>query len=82
MARTNAHGKGRLEGPGALSWLRVDGAVAGAWSRKRTGKKVELRVEPVSHLARKQHVALEAEAERVGALWGLEVVLSLGLPAR
>ncbi|HWN23173.1 MAG TPA: winged helix DNA-binding domain-containing protein [Gaiellaceae bacterium] len=72
VERTKAHGKGRLEGPGALSWLLVDGVVTGTWSRKRAGKRIELRVQPFRRLAKAQRGELEAEAERVGALFGLE----------
>ena len=72
VARTKAHGKGRLEGPGALSWLLVDGVVAGTWSRKRAGKRIELRVRPFRRLPKARRGELDAEAERVGALFGLE----------
>lgn len=72
VARTKAHGKGRLEGPGALSWLLVDGVVAGTWSRKRAGKRIELTVAPFRRLTRSRRGELEAEAERIGALWGVE----------
>ena len=75
VARTKAHGKGRFEGPGALSWLLVDGVVAGTWSRKRTGKRIELRVRPFRRLPKARRGELGDEAERVGALWALEPVL-------
>jgi hypothetical protein len=72
VARTKAHGKGRLEGPGGLSWLLVDGVVAGTWSRKRAGKRIELSVRPFRRLAKARRGELDAEAGRVGALFGLE----------
>ncbi len=72
VARTKAHGKGRLEGPGALSWLLVDGAVAGTWSRKRAGARLEVHVEPFGKLTKAQLAGVEAEAERVGTFYGLE----------
>ena len=72
VARTKAHGKGRFEGPGALSWLLVDGVVAGTWSRKRAGKRIELRVQPFRRLPKARRGELDAEAGRVGALFGLE----------
>ncbi len=76
-ARTQAHGKGRLEGPGAVAWLLVEGAVAGTWSRKRAGRRIELRVEPFRPLTRAQRDGLAAEAERIGRLWSLEPVLTV-----
>jgi hypothetical protein len=75
VARTKAHGKGRLEGPGALSWLLADGVVAGTWSRKRAGKRLELTVEPFRRLTGQRRAELAGEAERIGRLWSLEPVL-------
>jgi hypothetical protein len=77
VARTQAHGKGRLEGPGAVAWLLVDGAVAGTWSRKRAGRRIELRVEPFRPLKRPHRDGVAAEAERIGRLWSLEPVLTV-----
>ena len=69
VARTKAHGKGRLEGPGALSWLLVDGVVAGTWSRKRSGAKLALTVHPFRRLSAAEWAGVDAEAERIAALW-------------
>lgn len=77
VAQTKAHGKGKLEGPGAVSWLLADGVVAGSWSRKRAGKRIEVRVQPFGRLTKAQRGELDAEAERVGALFGLEPKLLL-----
>jgi len=77
VSRTKAHGKGRLEGPGALSWLLVDGAVAGTWSRRRAGKRIELRIEPFTPLTKEHGQALVEEGARVGAFFGLEPKLSV-----
>jgi hypothetical protein len=77
VVRTKAHGKGRLEGPGALSWLLVDGRIAGTWSRKRTAKVVELRVDPFGKLTKNQRQRLEEESNRVGAFYGIEPKLTL-----
>ncbi len=63
---------GGLEGPGALSWLLVEGALAGTWSRKRAGARIEVHVEPFGKLTKAQLVGVEAEAERVGTFYGLE----------
>lgn len=77
VARTKAHGKGRLEGPGALSWLLLDGAVAGTWSRKRAGARIQLAVKPFGRLSKAQRASVEEEAERIGRLFGLEPALTL-----
>ena len=75
VARTKAHGKGRFEGPGALSWLLADGFVSGTWSRKRAGKRVELSVEPFRRLTKAQRDELVAEVERIGRLWSLKPIV-------
>ena len=77
VARTKAHGKGRLEGPGALSWLLVDGLVAGTWSRKRAGTRIELRVEPFSALTEAPRLELDEEANRIGGFYDLEPKLTV-----
>ena len=77
VMRTKAHGKGRLEGPGALSWLVVDGVVAGTWSRKRAGTRIELRVKSFARLTKTQKHSLADEGDRIGALFDLEPKLTL-----
>jgi hypothetical protein len=77
VARTKAHGKGKLEGPGAVSWLLVDGVVAGTWSRKRSGSKLVLRVEPFRRLPAGRRGELDAEVDRVAALWDCAARLEL-----
>jgi hypothetical protein len=72
-----ARGRGRYEGVTGTRVLLVDGVVAGTWSRRRLGKKVELDVTPVGRLTRAQRTALTSEAERIGVFLGLEPVLRI-----
>jgi hypothetical protein len=72
-----AHGKGRYEGPAGTPFLVVDGLCAGIWSRRRTAKRIELRVEPARKLGRAERAALSEEAERIGSFLALEPVLTL-----
>jgi hypothetical protein len=72
-----AHGKGRYEGPAGTPFLLVDGVCAGVWSRKKTAKRVELRVERARRLTRDERAGIDAEAERIGRFLGLEPVLSI-----
>jgi hypothetical protein len=67
-----AHGKGRYEGPAGTPFLLVDGVCAGIWSRKRTARRIELTVEPARRLSRAERADVDAEAERIGAFYGLE----------
>jgi hypothetical protein len=67
-----SHGKGRYEGPAGTPFLLIDGVCAGIWSRRKTGKRVELEVQPARKLTRAERAGVEAEAERIGAFLGLE----------
>ena len=71
-AQVAAHGKGRYEGPAGTPFLLVGGVCAGIWSRKKTAKRIELRVEPARKLTRAERAAVDVEAERIGAFLGLE----------
>lgn len=73
--RMSEHGRGRYEGPAGVPWLLVGGVVAGWWQRKKRTRKIELRVETFGRLTRPQRSALEAEASRIGAFFGLEADL-------
>lgn len=74
-ARLASHGRGRYEGPAAVPWLLVDGAVAGMWQRRRRGKWIELRVEAFTRVPR---AALEAEADRIATFLAAETELVVG----
>jgi hypothetical protein len=69
-----AHGRGRYEGPAGVRFLVIDGIAAGLWERKKTAKRIELRVKPVRKLSRS---ALEDEVKRIGVFLGLEPVLTV-----
>ena len=80
-ARIATHARGRFEGPAAMSWMLVDGVVAGTWERRKQGKRIEMQVEPLIRLTTALRRQLEAEAERIARFLGtdgdLEVVKSL-----
>jgi hypothetical protein len=75
--QVKAHGKGRYEGPAGTPFVMVDGVCAGIWRRKRTAKRIELTVDPARPLTRAERAGVEAEAERIGAFYGLEPQLVL-----
>jgi hypothetical protein len=64
-----AHGRGRYEGPAGVRFVAVDGVAAGLWERSRKGRRLEVRITLVRRVGRR---ALEAEAQRLGMLLGLE----------
>ncbi len=58
--------------------LLVDGAVAGVWQRRKSGKRLEVRVEPFGRLTARQRKAVEAEAARIGQVVEAEATVSIG----
>ena len=69
-----AHGRGRYEGPAGVRFLLVDGVTAGLWERKKSAKRIEIKVAPARRVKRAD---LEREVERYGAFLALEPVLTV-----
>ena len=69
-----AHGRGRYEGPAGVRFLLVDGVTAGLWERKKSAKRIEIKVSPARRFRRPD---LEREVERFSAFLGLEPVLTV-----
>jgi len=69
-----AHGRGRYEGPAGVRFLLVDGVTAGLWERKKSAKRIEIKVAPARRVKRAD---LEREVERSGAFLALEPVLTV-----
>jgi hypothetical protein len=72
-----AHGRGRYEGPAGIPFVLLDGVAAGLWKRRKRGNRIELHVSPARRVTRPQRAQLDAEAERIGALVGLQPVLTV-----
>jgi len=66
-----------LRGAGPNPVLLVDGRVAGVWSRRQRGRRVEIRVEPFRRLSKAQHAELADEAARVSRTHGAEPALEV-----
>jgi winged helix DNA-binding protein len=73
--QVSAHGRGRYEGPAGVRFLLVDGVAAGLWERKKTAKRLELRVTPSGRVNR---AALRREAHRYAEFLGVECALTVG----
>jgi hypothetical protein len=71
------HPRGRYEGPAGVRFVFVDGAAAGVWERKRSGRRIELRIAPTWKLTKAHRAELDAEAARVGAFLQLEPVVTV-----
>ncbi len=48
--------------------LLVDGVVNGVWHQRRSGKRIDITVEPLTELTSSQRAALDVEVERVAAI--------------
>jgi hypothetical protein len=48
--------------------LLVDGVVAGVWHQRRSGRQIEVTVEPLIRLTAGQRRALEAQVDRIGQI--------------
>ena len=64
--------------PSQLPVLLVEGMVAGLWERKTKGKQIEVRVEPLATLDKRQRTLLEDEAARIGKVLRGEATLTIG----
>jgi hypothetical protein len=64
-----------LRGAGPSPVLLVDGRVAGTWTRRSRGRRMEIRVEPFAALRSAQRPALSDEAARVARTYGAEADL-------
>jgi hypothetical protein len=53
---------------GAYQNLIVDGLVAGVWQQRRSGRKIELTVEPVVRLSSRQRELVAEQAARLAAI--------------
>jgi hypothetical protein len=63
---------------GPVAVLVVDGVVAGVWHQKRSGKRIDITVEPFGRLTAARRRAVEAEAERVGEILEGRPTLTVG----
>ena len=58
--------------------LLVDGVVAGVWHQRRSGRQIEVMVEPLIRLTAGQHGALEAQVDRIGQILEGSARLTIG----
>jgi hypothetical protein len=58
--------------------LLIDGVVAGVWHQRRSGRSIDVAVEPLNRLTAEQRQALETQAERIGKILGGQARLTVG----
>lgn len=80
-AYAKQHPKGKMEGPVAVQWILVDGLVAGTWARVVKGKRAEIAATLFKKPTKALRVAIEQEADHLGAFWGNEVTVSISSEA-
>jgi hypothetical protein len=65
-------------GAGNVPVVIVGGVVAGVWSQRRSGRRLDVRVETFEPLRASQHRALEAAVARIGEISEAQATLTLG----
>jgi uncharacterized protein YukE len=58
--------------------LLIDGMVAGVWHQRRSGRRIDVTVEPLIRLTSKQRRTLEAQVERIGTILEGQARLTIG----
>jgi uncharacterized protein YukE len=58
--------------------LLIDGVVAGVWHRRRSGRTIDVTVEPLTRLTADQRRALEIQVERIGEVIEGQARLTIG----
>jgi hypothetical protein len=59
--------------------LLIDGIVAGVWHQRRSGRQIELTVEPLIRLTAGQKRALEHQVDRIGEIFEGKPRLTVGI---
>lgn len=77
-AATRALARGQA---GNYPVLLVDGVVGGVWHQRRSGRTLEITVEPIASLTAKQRRQLDDEVELVGAVMEAKTTLTVGAVA-
>ncbi|MFC6880989.1 winged helix DNA-binding domain-containing protein [Actinomadura yumaensis] len=63
---------------GNFQVLLVDGEVAGLWHQRRSGRRIEVTVEPLAPLSRARRSALDDQVARVGEILEARPTLTIG----
>ena len=58
--------------------LLIDGIVAGVWHQRRSGRQIEVTVEPLTRLVAGQRRALEHQVDRIGEIFEGKARLNVG----
>jgi hypothetical protein len=58
--------------------LLIDGVVGGVWHQRRSGRSIEITVEPLASLSAREHRQLEDEVELVGTVMEARATMTVG----
>jgi hypothetical protein len=58
--------------------LLIDGTVAGVWHQRRSGRRLDLTVEPLDPLSRRQRSELDEQVQRVAEILEGTARLTIG----
>jgi hypothetical protein len=56
----------------------IDGIVAGVWHQRRSGKRIDITVEPLGDLSSVQRAGIDREAERLAAILDGRAEVTIG----
>ncbi|MET0233415.1 MAG: winged helix DNA-binding domain-containing protein [Kibdelosporangium sp.] len=59
--------------------LVIDGVVTGLWHQRKSGRRVDITVEPLRKLTRRQRAQLDEQAERVGEIVEAKPAVTIGV---
>jgi len=58
--------------------MLIDGVVAGVWHQRRSGRRIEVTVEPLTPLSGARREALETQVNRIGEILEADPRLTVG----
>jgi len=71
-------GRAATRAKGNFQVLLVDGVVGGLWHQKRSGRRVELTVEPFIDLTRRRRQELDEQVDRIATILNATPTLTIG----
>lgn len=63
---------------GNFQVLLIDGIVSSIWHQRRSGRKIDITVEPFISLTSSQHSELEDQVERIGTFFDVRAHMTIG----
>ena len=59
--------------------MLIDGVVSGVWHQRRSGRKIDITVEPLTKLTAKHRSELDDQVERIGEILEGKPAMTIGI---